>query len=85
VSAIVKRPASTKSKSSKMLQVGIKGTGQLRRHPRSLKEGLLCHFLLCLEGVGKRDFLADPPCAATNIAATSLATTDFIIILLRLL
>jgi hypothetical protein len=36
VSAIVKRPASTKSKSSKMLQVGIKGTGQLRRTALSL-------------------------------------------------
>lgn len=57
------------------------------KHPRSLKEGPLRtgHFLFCSEDVGKRDFPADPPRAAINVAATRLLVTDFITILPRLL
>jgi hypothetical protein len=67
-----------------MLQVGIKGRdGYEGIHGRWKRD--TGHFLLCSEDVGKRDFLADLPRAATNVAATHLAATDFTITLPRLL
>jgi hypothetical protein len=74
--SVIEMPASTKSK---MLQVGIKGRGRYGYEGTVAERGTDCFrtgdFLLGSEDVGKWDFPADPPRAAT----------DFITILPRLL
>jgi hypothetical protein len=62
-------PASTKLKSGKY-PYSLKKKGPLRTS----------YFLFYSENIGKRDFPADSPRAATNVAVTRLLVTDFITI-----